>query len=273
MTAVGRREFLQSGVALLALPILPGVIRAARADTTLQSAFLTKFNNAVQLSGISIKLPNNILKTGRPTMVWTDKLVLNGTYETDGGSLFVLARRIEAAPNTVLRTKGSDGSGFDRHADPGPNPGQNGRDGRAGAPGQAGGDIILIADEVVGDLTLDARGGNGGAGQFGGDGAPGPGGSQGTDCNKGGQGGTGGSAGAGGNGGDAGAGGNVWLLSSPKAQIATIIIQTDPGNPGMGGDSGRPGGGGPGGKGGGPHQQPPLPPHPCGPNYMHNQGC
>lgn len=128
--------------------------------------------------------------------------------------------------------------------------------------------MTLIADEIIGLVTLNAGGGSGGAGQCGGAGGTGLTGANGvpvTDCDCGcggigscdscdltggaGQpGGTGGHGGVGADGGRSGNGGHVTIYAKPPIKISEI--NTDAGAGGAGGAAGAPGAGGVGGPGG-----------------------
>ncbi|TWB62908.1 hypothetical protein FBZ94_103607 [Bradyrhizobium sacchari] len=140
-------------------------------------------------------------------------------------------------------------------------PGGNGADGYAGTQGvagQKGGYVTLqISEAMIGELSIDTRGQDGGPGGDGGNGGAGGVGEQGgraqsgvLDCStgpgyggRGGAGGDGGRGGGGGNGGD----GGVIVLQVPLA-ARPLIKATSEG--GLGGEDGLPGHGGLGGEGG-----------------------
>lgn len=256
-----RRGFIRgcvAGLTIAQIPLLRSVAFAADTPTFDQA----KFEGATTIVGTSITLPTNLLETGKSTIIWADTLILSGTYETKGGSLLVVARKITAASGTILKSKGADGMSYlpQGRSDDGQSPGASGTPGSAGADGKPGGDIILIADELQGSIVLDTRGGNGGNGQSGGNGAIGRTGSVGPSCTNGGLGGMGGGAGAGGKGGDAGDGGNVSAQIGPDVNVANISVSSNAGVPGLGGANGKAGTGGPGGGGGGALAPPPTRP-------------
>jgi hypothetical protein len=266
MIGLNRRKILHLGLIGAALPLAlrsaPNFVTSAlAADPTID---LNRFAEAKTLTGVNLKLPSGLLKTGKSTVIWTDTLVLAGSYETDGGSLLIVARRIEAGADTVLSTKGADALvSLQGRANDGGRPGDPGSPGANGANGKSGGDIVLILEELAGSLSFDARGGNGANGQSGGNGAVGSAGGQGPQCTNGARGGTGGSAGPGGKGGDGGDGGLVWVQYGSSVDVSKIKSAFSAGTPGRAGQNGVPGGGGPGGPGGPAFA--PLPERGCGP--------
>ncbi len=130
-------------------------------------------------------------------------------------------------------------------------PGQNGEN------GNSGGNVIIIADTVVGTLFVDLRGQDGGDGGAGAPGTPGQRGASGGaaisgvfGCQQGGgngaPGGDGGRGGHGGNGGAGGNGGNLTLKIKKSPERGSVWALDG----GIGGRPGTGGAGGPGGQGG-----------------------
>lgn len=178
------------------------------------------------------------------------------------GRNVVIACKILRVPRpTRISVSGRDGADHLVPANDGHEQGAHGVNGLDGRPGQHAGSITLIADEIEGELlSLEANGGNGGAGQKGGNGQKGRTGKNGADGSKEG-GGTkhgergqdgrvGGNAGTGGAGGAAGNGGTISIFVRGGGADGQIAASAEPGTPGRPGKAGTPGTGGNPGVGG-----------------------
>ncbi|WP_152599861.1 hypothetical protein [Noviluteimonas dokdonensis] len=187
----------------------------------------------------------------RPTIIWADIVTLEGRLETKGHSFGITARQLNFAQNALIDTSGPEASPSFPAGDKaslGINQGDNGRNGDNGGQGAYAGSVLLIADTILGEISVFAPGGDGGDAQSGGDGAKGatapP---QPKKCRPGIQGGAGGRGGLAGKPGDGGPGARVQIYSSRNADSTPEFnveggkagAQASHGNPGEGGDGGR----------------------------------
>jgi len=177
------------------------------------------------------------------------KLVNGGRIVTNGNTLRILAGRVNSDRGQIISFPPNNS----RPPDVAP-----GVSGKAGADG---GTVEIEADELVGRLTVELSGQNGGLGGRGLDGIPGSSGARGSDgvdhlfdCAQGGGDGRPGGDGAPGQqgaaGGAAGNGGMLILRGGVRAQRNSIVFSAPQGEPGVGGSGGLGGPRGSGGQGG-----------------------
>lgn len=197
---------------------------------------------------------------GAPVVVWADRVRLLGTVTTGGYSLTIVAREIEFAPNSSIDARSTAPvPSFPRpnKAGAGGAPGSAGMNGSNGGDGRRAGDVQLVAQRVIGKISIDSRGQGGGDAQSGADGqrganAPGyPPRELGNHCKKGRTGGAGGVGGLTGRPGYGGKGGNISLLAL-EIEDPYPSLMVDGGAAGEPGAHGKPGLGGDGGTGGAP---------------------
>lgn len=201
-------------------------------------------------SGISINLSAALVATDRPTLIWADVVTVIGTILTGGHALTVVARQLRFAKDAAIDTRGPLPEGFANRAPDGRSAGEDGKDGVAASAGPSGGDLVLVADSIEGEINIVARGQDGGAAQSGGNGAPGQAGAEEREACRagpaGGQGGRGGLAGAPGAG---GSGGKVSIYAD-SIRDRDPDVDISAGREGKPSVHGKPGAGGPGGAGG-----------------------
>lgn len=173
-----------------------------------------------------------------------------------GGSVVLIAREINLENPLTIDVTGAPGTGKNKEA----TSTQLGHDGDDGSDlgstgnGLKGGSVLIVAERIVGSLSVIADGGRGAAGQDGQDGSPGTPGTPGRRDNTGGlgtpggKGGKGGDAGGGGPGGNGGDGGSIaiYYIDGSRAQISMSAAV------GAGGAAGQPGTVGPPGTAGPP---------------------
>lgn len=204
-------------------------------------------------TGLIIPLSDIDVAKDRATLVWGDVVRIEGTVRTGGHPLNIIARQIEFLANARIDSQGPAASpSYPRgsSASVGPSAGDNGRGGDNGGPGAHAGDVLLVADSILGEIDIAASGGDGGDAQSGGEGAKGSAGQpQRVECRDGPRGGSGGRGGLAGRPGVGGNGGNVKIYSrlrnDERPDIA--VAAGEPGDPAQ---HGHPGEGGPGGRGG-----------------------
>lgn len=208
----------------------------------------------------------DVVQKDRATVVQAEEVVVDGEVKTEGQSITIICRRLRFLDGTSIN---ADGQPAVRSFTPdfrkeGPHDaGAAGADGDDGSDGFPGGTVDIQAHEIIGIVSISARGGSGGRGQDGGHGRTGAQGPDGQtvevgyngDVNNppsqcyGGTGGQGGAVGLPGRSGRAGPGGKVRLRTT--SALATIPqINVDPGAPASRANPGNPGQGGPGGRGG-----------------------
>ena len=135
-------------------------------------------------------------------------------------------------------------------AQDGHNLGEDGKDGVSSGSGGNAGDVLIIANQINGPITITAEGQRGGNAQGGGNGMSGQPGQNGKECNNGGDGGAGGRGGLAGKPGDGGNGGKVVIVcTQPEiVKIKSISVKGGeigvPAQHGSSGDGGNPGSGG-----------------------------
>lgn len=215
-------------------------------------------------SALPIRLVE-VVASDRDTIILADEVILDEEVQTGGHSLSIVCRRLTIAEGKVS-TRGKDAS---RSFQPGRAERGTGQEqaldgpvGADGGPGDAAGAFALLCDQVIGELVIDARGGNGGRPQDGGDGLDGAQGGEGAayhpldrhpasgEQNRGRAGSPGGKPGLPGYRGMGGAGGTVTIRAMNLDEFnRTLDVRAgDPGAPGVLGKVGRGGRGGPGGK-------------------------
>lgn len=204
------------------------------------------------LSGVRLELQQATIPGDRPVEVWADEVICSEAIATNGHSIQIVARRLVlgtesqfdlqgplAEPTYPVDSRAADGPTFSAH----------GSDGDNGADGPKSGSILVIANEVIGQLRVNARGRDGGNGQSGGNGAHGARPPKARACSTGSTGNSGGNAGSGGTGGRGGDGGTVRVLIMTALAHAPII-DAEGGAAGTAGKGGQPGRGSEGGQGG-----------------------
>lgn len=219
----------------------------------------TQQGELVEIVAADVALSEILLSDFHASLsVFADCIVVDGQFSLPGRNINLVARRIEARNGASIDVSAAKTQRtITGRAQDGRSAGERGRDGAAGAPGEAGGNISLFAHSFLGMLSLISRGGDGESGQQGGSGAVGGTGLAGSDCLpgvdsccSGAPGGTGQKGGTGGTGGSGGAGGNsgiiqVNLLTTVPASAFNVVAEA-----GNGGEGGVRGDGGPAGAGG-----------------------
>lgn len=204
----------------------------------------------------------SVAQATKQTEVYADEIIIDGVVSTNGQDIKLVCRRLTFGFSAAIDTTGVGGT---PNYSPGlrpagaSSPGADGPDGAAGGQGARGGNVRICACEVVGEVTVVARGGKGGRAQDGGHGQIGPQGPDGPNVTVkepppaaagiGGIGGAGGRAGLPGPRARGGSGGKVVIETIVElAQRAAISVDRgESGEPGSGGSAG---GGGQGGAGG-----------------------
>ena len=204
--------------------------------------------------------PNSNYSPNHNLIVYADTIRIDGIISLPGKNIYLHARQISCSETGVVDLSGKDAPNLEQpRAQDGQVPGEGGKDGTEGKPGQNAGNATIIAGSIEGELRIRAVGGKGGKGQDGGLGAPGAAGSPGANGNNrvnktspgfpGGQGGKGGKAGRRGRGGPGGNGGKIAIFTL-DIKKSSIITELNPGMGGPPGELGSAGKGGPGGPGG-----------------------
>ncbi len=193
------------------------------------------------------------------------EVILTGTLETNGVPIELVAHTIRSEEGIVrsfasefstANAQSGDSGNNGRHgATNGANgsAGGNGTRGSDGRTGSNAGSVSIIAQRLIGHLTVDnsgmagGNGGDGGDGGRGGNGANGNSGASGAfDCRRGpqsgGNGANGGRAGDAGNGGSGGNGGEIKVvIAEPLSDDSGILAVSAGGSPGNAGSPGTPG--------------------------------
>lgn len=163
----------------------------------------------------------------------------------NGNLLLVVGTLVCQSNGSSIIVDGKNGKGFgSASAASGASPGANGGNGKNGSQGSDGGTINIVASRIAGDLSLYARGGNGGDAQSGGNGANGKNAVK-PSCNnnKGAAAGKGGNAGKAGTPGNGGNGGSIELICG-EIDGRPPILDVSSGQPGKSAQHGKPGKGG-----------------------------
>lgn len=217
--------------------------------------------SSVTITCISIELTPESVPKAQNLTVYADEVTIKGRLKLSQQNVTIHTQRIIVDGDSAIDVSGKDGQNASEiKAGLGSYPGGHGVKGDDGGIGGNGGNVLIIAKEIQGGLSIISNGGLGGRAQNGGDGSIGYTGGDGDDAHcenydghaggKGRTGGSGGNAGAGGfgrRGGNAGSI-NVKLIQLPSAGLLTL--QADGGRGGRDGDHGSAGQGGPGGRGG-----------------------
>lgn len=202
----------------------------------------------------------NVAQTDRDTVVFADRITVDGEVRTEGFSLTLVCREISFGLGSQINSSGKPAArnfpaGLPKEGSH--DAGAPGGDGDNGGDGADGGAVFIAAMQIVGQVNIKSNGGPGGRGQDGGNGRQGPQGTPGQDVDSndharraipresiGGKGGTGGPAGLPGTPGSGGKGGKIELffVSPPAVEPELAISGGQPGEPAAGG---KPGSGGP----------------------------
>ncbi|WP_162878250.1 hypothetical protein [Trinickia diaoshuihuensis] len=220
--------------------------QAGTADESLTQSGKDFFLDAIDISLDQSHIPGDGALTVR-----ADTIRIDGLISLPGRDLTILARQIVCGANATISTK-APAVAVDYAGATAPNgvrSGDPGQDGRNGSDGANGGQVLIFAENMSGNLTVDASGAQGGAAENGGDGAPG---AHGRDWARGmaqgGDGGVGGRAGAPGKPGNGGNGGRigVYVVGTITVLPKPILVSrgggagtpASPGKPGAGGQAG-----------------------------------
>lgn len=202
-------------------------------------------------SGILLPLTDSDIAKDRATLVWGDVVQIAESVKTGGHPIQIVARRLEFLNAAHIDSRGPPAMPTypaDSQAGVGASAGQDGRDGGNGGVGPDAGDVLLVADTIIGDIEILSSGGSGGNAQSGGNGARGAaGGPQQVNCQRGPRGGVGGRGGLAGAPGNGGNGGSVSIYvrtqsdNEPDIDVAAGAAGAPAkhGNPGKGGSGGR----------------------------------
>ena len=181
-----------------------------------------------------------------PFKVQAYSIVIDKPLVLRGGDIELIARFVSFEGTGSIDVDGTDGESKGT-ARPITVQFAAGNTGETGNIGGAGGNIRIICERLVGNVSLRSVGGHGGPGQNGSNGTQGPRGADRRD-RPGDRGGQGFPAGGGGAGGPGGPGGSITIRCA-DATGATLSTSVDGGAGGEIGQHGLPGGGGPPGSG------------------------
>ena len=202
---------------------------------------------------VEIILDQSKIGPGRDLVIVADVLTIAGEIKAPGQNITLVARQIISMPGAIIDCSGLNATPLGARAQDGISAGSPGLDGLKGDPGGKAGNISIICSDLIGELSLLAKGGDGATGQGGGLGQKGAKGPKGNDASashkptsglvgfKGGQ------AGNGGPGGDGMDGGKIlvkWKTGTAPRALALGGNRGEigkPGDPGEGGDGGDPG--------------------------------
>lgn len=209
----------------------------------------------VTITCLKLTLTAESVPKAQNLTIYANKLTIKGRLELPGENVKIHSQFIVADDDAVIDVSGKDGSNAPDFKAP-----FGTQTGDAGGVASNGGNVIIIAKEIQGNLSVKSNGGMGGNGQPGSDGEKGKDAAPvetRADCNsqsgqsghKGNKGGTGGNAGKGGKGMPGGNAGKISinLVNLPVAD--NITLTANGGKGGMDGAHGAVGQGGAGGLG------------------------
>ncbi len=223
--------------------------------------FIEETDKEVFITGTTFKMPPFDANS------WASKnltinayhLTLTESISAPGKTVTITTRFLDVDHELSISVSGAHAKSHPVAANSGRSVGAHGGNGRVGNSGKNGGTILIIAENISGNIIkLNAEGGNGASGQSGGNGQTGANGrnaqnrknqlSDEGSGRRGGNGAKGGNAGKGGIGGNGGNAGEVTVIAAETH--LKVLISIEVGAAGMAGKNGTPGAGGIGGRGG-----------------------
>ena len=148
----------------------------------------TENTEIIQQADYSLK--KGTFHAGKHHLIYAATVEIGEGFKNPGCDLIIFTSRLTVPDEGAeIDVSGADGEGYmpgktDKDGNGHKNlvDGNDGEDGADGEPGQGGGNVAIHACRVMGgDLTIKAKGGQGGRGQDGGNGVDGIGGQNGTD--------------------------------------------------------------------------------------------
>jgi hypothetical protein len=194
------------------------------------------------IEGIDFTLDQSLMPGNMNVMVRGDRVTLSGVLSMPGMNVTIVARELTCVSGAAISTVGKVGDHNYKGVTAPP-----GADGASADAGKRGGQIIIYAGKLIGELTLDASGGAGGDAMNGGIGLQGNPGQNATRDHGGGAGNPGRPGGLAGTPGAGGSGGDITVGAIAGTPLANIQCKSSGGTAGNPATNGTPGAGGSGG--------------------------